>query len=393
MKGCMKMKKVISLLHIFCCIFFLAACCVKNSTQISVELKPMEQDSVPVSAAPSSGADNSAVRKQSLPVSISCAINFTPEQTREMSNFSNGGLYYADEFLYGRLYPVSGSYLRMGTVELNDDGEPVTSGTAVFLDGDVSPSYMCRYDDSLYYVRKDNSEVLYSIARIFTDGTGLQVLYEGADCNYLQIHNERLYFTNADHLFVSTDMNGDDIHIIIDKEVFFPYFIDKYWILYQDDADTESLHLFNIDSRYDIKLNDMQSYVPVITGSELFYLGVPDGEENYHICHMDLSGIELEAEDGITEYVLGREVETGEMDVYTLFTDGEYIYGANNTVASIDDWRSFTDGGYLYLSENCCYLHDGWALGYQLNSNGAVKNILLRSISANAVSVLPRVYG
>lgn len=388
------MKKYSILFLAFVCLTALSACGRGKTTELAVTLDPL-----PVTAI---SADEAEVQNEILtdqetesdaPTVISLSPNFTPEQTREMSNFSNGGFYYADDMLYGRLCPISGNYLRMSAVELNDDGEYIHSGTPFFLDDDVSPSYICRSGDALYYVRELNSTNEISIARVSKDGGDQEILYEGEDCNYLQFHGGRLCFTNEDHNFVSTDINGLDMQIIIEKEVYFPYFIDEEWVLYQDDADNESLHLFNITSRYDIKLNNMRSYTPVIAGSELFYLGIHDGEENRRLCHMDLSNFELKTADGITQYMLDREVEVGGQDVYTMFTDGEHIYGANNTVASIDDWRSFTDEGYSYLSENCRYLHDGWSIGYQLNSNGAVKNIFLRKLTTTATSVLPRVYG
>lgn len=388
------MKKYIILFLAFICLLCLSACGRGKTTELAVKLDALpdisnSEDMSEVQGDIITGTDT----EPDTPEAIFLSLDFNPDQTREMSNFSNGGFYYEDDMLYGRLCPISGKYLRMSAVEISDDGEYIHSGTPFFLDDDVSPSCICRSKEILYYVREHNSTGEISIARVNKDGGDAEILYEGEDCNYLQFHSGRLYFTNEDHNFVSTDVNGAGMQIIIEKEVYFPYFIDDEWVLYQDDADNESLHLFNIANRYDIKLNNMRSYTPVIAGSELYYLGVPDGETNQHLCRIDLSRLELETTEGVTEYVLDREVEVGAQDVYTLFTDGEYIYGANNTVASIADWQSFTDEGYSYLSENCRYLHDGWSLGYQLNSNGAVKNIFLHKLTTAAVSVLPRVYG
>lgn len=385
------MKKATILCLTLICLLFLSACAGSKTTELAVKLETPSD----ISSAAEKNDEKIEVSavEQDSPEAISLSIDFSPEQARIMSNFSNGGLYYTDEMLYGRLCPISGNYLRLGAIKISDDGEYVHSGTPFFLDDDILPSYVCSSGETLYYVRKSNSTEALSIAGVNKDGGNPVILYEGGYCNYLQIHNGRLYFTNEDNYFVSTDMNGSDSQIILSKEVFFPYFIDDEWILYQDDADSESLHLFSVSSCYDIKLNDMRSYTPVITGSDLFYLGVPDGKTNRHLCHIDLSGIKLEVTDGITEYMLEREVDIGEEDVYDLFMDGTYIYGANNTVAPISDWKEFTDDGYSYLSERYNYLHDGWAICIQLNSNGAVKNIFLRKLTTDAVSMLPRVYG
>lgn len=388
------MKKYTVLFLAAVCLICFPACGRSKTTELAVKLEalPIISDSENISKAQDASIAEFAAETYTSEM-IRISPNFNSEQTRNMSNFSNGGFYYADDVLYGQLCPVSGDYLRMSAVELRHDGEYFHFGTPVFMDDDVSASCLCLDGETLYYVRELNSAGGLSICRVNKNGENFEILYEGQDCNYLQLHGGRLFFTNEDHNFVSTDMNGMDMQIIIDKEVYFPYFIDEEWVLYQDDADNESLHFFNTVSRYDIKLNDMRSYTPVIAGSELFYLGVPEGKTNHHLCHIDLSNLELEITDRITEYVLGREVEVGDQDVYTMFTDGEYIYGANNTVASITDWRSFTDEGYSYLSENCLFLHDGFSIGYQLNSSGAVKNIFLRKLTTTAASVLPRVYG
>ena len=384
------MKKTAVLFLALICLLFLPACAGNKTTELSVQLETMSDIS---DAAENSGeAADSPDSTPEIPETISLSFDFGPEQARAMSNFANGGLYCVDEILYGRLCPISGNYLRLSAISINDDGEYVHSGTPYFLDEDILPSYICSSVDTLYYVRKSNTNGALSIAGVNKNGGNPEILFEG-NCNYLQIRDGRLYFTNEDNYFVSTDLNGADMQVILSKEVFFPYFIDDDWILYQDDADNESLHLFSVSTSYDIKLNDMRSYTPVMTGSDLFYLGVPDGITNRRLCHMDLSDIELETADGITEYALDREVEIGEADVYDLFMDGEYIYGANNTVSPISDWKKFTDDGYSYLSERCNYLHDGLAICIQLNSNRDVKNIFLRKLTTENISMLPRVYG
>ena len=105
---------------------------------------------------------------------------------------------------------------------------------AKILDENGTALYLCMDGDYLYYLRD-----WAAVCRVKTDGGDVEVLYDGM-CDYLQIHDGRLYFTDADYHFVSTDMEGNDLQTVVDKEIYYPYFISGDWIVFQDDADDES---------------------------------------------------------------------------------------------------------------------------------------------------------
>lgn len=341
--------------------------CSKKTTELSVTFEP-------VTKASTSDAAHT----------ITFRVDFSSEQSRAMSNFVNGGLYYfSGSTLYGRLLPSDGDYLRMGTVSFGDaEARP--------LDGDISPAYMFIIDEYLYYVRYPNDDGNVSIAKIRPDGTDLTLIYEGKDCDFLQIVGERLYFTDESHRFVSTDTNGGDMRTVINREVYYPYFLDDNYIVFQDESDGESLHLFSLAGEYDIKLNDMSSYSPVICGSYLYYLGRMNENSNFRLYRIDLGDVSINADSGAGSYALERNAEVGECDVYSFYTDGLMIYGANGSAAPLSDWAVFTDRGYDELSERTCYLGEDFTICYRLNEDEKVLEVYIKNYSVDSVSHLPK---
>lgn len=313
---------------------------------------------------------------------ITLSFDFNSEQSRAMSNFVNGGLYYfSGGTLYGRLIPPDGDFLRMGAIDLG-------ATEARILDDDISPAYMLTYDGYIYYVRYSNRDESVSIAKIKPDGTELSLLYEGEDCDFLQTVGGRLYFTDENHCFVSTDMDGDDIQTVIDREVFYPYFLDDDIIIFQDEADGESLHLCSLSEEYDIKLNDMASYSPVICGNQIYYLGRVDAGSELHLCCIDLENISI-VDDGTGSYRLGRDAEIGKYDVYSFHTNGQTIYGANGTTAPLTEWSDFTDDGYTELYERMCHIGDGFTVCYRLNPDEKVLEVFIRNQYSDSETILP----
>ncbi len=313
---------------------------------------------------------------------ITLSFDFSNEQSRAMSNFVNGGLYYfSGGTLYGRFIPPDGDFLRMGAIDLG-------ATEARILDEDISPAYMLTYDGYIYYVRYSNRDEGVSIAKIKTDGTELSLLYEGEDCDFLQTVGERLYFTDENHHFVSTEMGGSDIQTVIDREIYYPYFLDDDIIIFQDEADGESLHLLSLSGEYDIKLNDMASYSPVICGSHLYYLGKVDENTELRMCRIDLADISI-VNDGTGSYTLGRDAEIGKYDVYSFYTDGQTMYGANGTTAPLTEWSDFTDDGYTELCERTCHIGDGFTVYYRLNPEEKVLEVFIRNQYSDSETILP----
>ena len=183
----------------------------------------------------------------------------------------------------------------------------------------------------------------------------------------MQIHNERIYFTDENYHFVSTDMDGKDLKEVVNKEIYYPYFICSDWMIFQDDADSESLHLYNTTYGEEVNITYVKSYSPIMNGKYLYYIDASDGD-NY-LCRIDMSDPE--------KFLCERSEKTLTISDYVI--DGEDIYFVNNTCVALEKWQDveITDESYkemeIYLSEAYNVYHkfdkDGFISGKYLMSN------------------------
>ena len=214
------------------------------------------------------------------------------------------------------------------------------------LDGEGFATYICKDGDVLYYIR--NFE---EICCIGTDGSGAKVLYEGA-CDYLQIHEGRLYFADENYNFVSTDMNGENLITVVDKEIYYPYFICSDWMIFQDDADDESLHLYNTTHGTELNITYVPSYSPIMDGQYLYYTDAADGQ--YFLCRIDMSDPQIFRFEG-SERPLR---EPGFM------IDDKLIYTTNGCGIEKENWKELADDKdvteeiYMYVSEDYTVHHE-----------------------------------
>jgi len=76
------------------------------------------------------------------------------------------------------------------------------------------------------------------------------------------------------------ELDGSNSVPMLDKEVYFPYFVNDQWFIYQDDADNESLHIRHALSGEDIALCHVPGYSPVIYGTDLYFVAFSNGENS-----------------------------------------------------------------------------------------------------------------
>jgi len=256
---------------------------------------------------------------------VSYTPEFNAEQTMAMSNFMSFGYYLIeDEVLYGLTHSQSADG-SLGATPFHMKGDfPEFEETAI-LEKNGSATYLCKDNDTLYYIL--NFE---KVCRIKTDGSGAEVLYEGP-CDYLQIHEGRLYFTNEDYHFVSTDMDGGDLQTVVDKEIYYPYFICSDWMIFQDDADNESLHLYNTTYGTELNITYVPAYNPILDGHYLYY--ADSTEDGHFLCRIDMSDPDTFLFDG-SELPLR---ESGFM------IDDRSFYTTNSNSVAKEDWKKLTD--------------------------------------------------
>jgi len=294
---------------------------------------------------------------------VTYAPEFDARQTAAMSNFMSYGYYLIED---GVLYGLTHSQSLNGTLgatPFHMKGDfPEFEETAV-LDGNGIANYLCKDGDTLYYIL--NYE---KVCRVNTDGSGAEVLYEGA-CDYLQIHEGRLYFADENYHFVSTDMNGGDLKTVVDKEIYYPYFICADWMIFQDDADDESLHLYNTTHGTELNITYFPSYNPILDGHYLYY--TDETEEGYFLCRADMSDPDTFMFDGSELPLLDS----------AFMIDDQFIYTTNTNSVAKEDWKKLTDTSdtveefEMYVSEDYIVYHyfdgDGLITGkYVMSKEG-----------------------
>lgn len=277
--------------------------------------------------------------------------DFSIDQTCEMSSFMRQGMYLIEgDTMYGLCHSES----EQGALAVRDItmvGDFPEFGEPLILDDRGCATYICKDGEYLYYLMN-----YMEVCRIKVDGTGRETLYEGP-CDYLQIHDGALYFTDADFKFVTMPFTGGTPAAVIDRAVFYPYFISGDWLVFQDDADDETLHLANISSDVDVRLTNAISYQPILDGSYLYYVNA--GEADSYLCRIDMSDPSAFAEEASTTPLNGD------------FIIGvDYIISDKNHAVDREDWKdlgavSGDAGRYeMYVSSEYSVQHDYDAEGY-----------------------------
>ncbi|MBE7018086.1 MAG: DUF5050 domain-containing protein [Ruminococcaceae bacterium] len=249
------------------------------------------------------------------------APNFDSEQTMAMSNFMGGGFYYIeDNVIYGLSHSQSNNGA-LAAISFHMKGDFPEIDEIAILDGDGCARYITKYGDYLYYIMDYES-----IRRIKLDGSDMEIIFEGP-CDNLQIHEDRIYFSDEDYWFLSCDMDGGNIEAVVDKEVYYPYFIGTDWLVFQDDADDESLHIYNTTHYTEMNITYFPCYNPVMDGKYLYFVAGDDGSIN--LCRVDMS-------DPYTFYFDRSELSLVD---YAFMIDEEEFYGPNNDKVLKEDWK------------------------------------------------------
>lgn len=280
---------------------------------------------------------------------------FDAEASCAMSNWMNNGFcLIEDDVFYGRYFRSAGSYAELVTMELVNEDGVIRSGEWKQLDGKHWPSCLQKRGDTLYYlIQTQGDSVVEGVGCIKTDGSEARVLYSGA-CRYLSLVGDRLYFTDENARLLSCDLEGGELReeFGLDKKVFYPYFLSEDWLLYQDDADNESLHLLYVPEGLDYKLNDEQSYCPILCGSALFYTTpMAKDADMYYLARIDLSQWDETADEALGCHVPAFSIEhEGALMRLHFCTDGSVIMPDNaDKVAPLDEWYSLSSSQAIHM--------------------------------------------
>lgn len=217
------------------------------------------------------------------------------------------------------------------------------------------------------------------IVKIKAGETKMETLYEGA-CGYMQVTKDGIYFTDENYQYCKMDLKGKNKETILEKEVYYPYLVSSKFLIYQDDADGETLHVYNMKNGNDTRISDVPSFEPMICGDYLYFTTTGSGEDMNYMCRIDMySGKQEKAEqesilfdfyitpDNITlamggfvtvefnEWDKAAEKNSAGFEFYPIYSNGEIwitkCYGENfmgPKKFGTDDEKSI---GYSYVRE------------------------------------------
>ncbi len=220
-------------------------------------------------------------------------VDYSAGQTDRMNTVALGGAYFFDgDDIYGHFFDkdlnacLGKATVKEGT-ELKDQQ---------VLDENCMPTSVVLDGDYIYYCRQDlDDNEKYTLSRVKKDGGDAETLYEG-ECDDIAVRDGKLYYSDADHHYVRADLDGGNSETVLDKEVYYCYWIDDNWLIYQDDADDETLHLYFAPVGGDKKITEVRSLCPVIDGSSLWYVRDEDGEgKDYRLAKLDLKTLKEKA--------------------------------------------------------------------------------------------------
>lgn len=307
----------------------------------------------------------------------SLIINFTPAETAAMSTFMSGGRYAADgDSVYGQAYASDGT-VELVRIDLVQNGSFADVGSYTVLEKGVVPTYVTVYGDDVYYIHGGDDSGLYKVSK---NGGEPQLIIEDA-AEYLQIRGDKLYYCDASYTFRKAELDGGNSTPVLDKEVYFPYFVNDQWFVYQDDADDEALHLRHALSGEDITLCPIPSYSPVIYGTDLYFVASSNGEKT--LAKLDMT-FDPESMDNLSiEY--GDLKEAADI---TISSEGYLYYGLDNGLA-IDRWQYAENPDekyelvYRYLSEE-------YEIYWKIDEQNRVSGIYVSLLSESGSQSLPR---
>lgn len=140
---------------------------------------------------------------------------------------------------------------------------------------------------------------------------------------------------NSSHLY-RCDLNGENVEAILEIPVYYFTIFNNY-VLYQNDRDDMTLHIYDMNSGNDMRITNQRSFWPIYDGNYIYYLSDSTSPEEYQhtLWRTSLDG-KVNEEIGLGCYLGG------------LLLRGDYVYYIN-----IDDsariYRCLKDGSEIEL--------------------------------------------
>lgn len=213
----------------------------------------------------------------------------TAESTRQMSNYMNEGrsVIVDGKYLYGM---SSDGYVGFAEITAGKDKVSIKNEKNLLEeDGYVDSMYYQQSGKYVYcfYSREEDSGVL----KINTKDQKVEKIYDKW-LSYMQILNDRIYFTDENNEYCSMDLDGKDKKTELKgKKIYYPYQFGDGWMLFQDDADGEKLHLMNQKLGIEKTITDAVSYRPIAGDGYIYYMvptSTEDNNETYYLARVSI---------------------------------------------------------------------------------------------------------
>lgn len=256
-------------------------------------------------------------------------LQLTDEEVIDMSSLMVcGESIVVDDMLHGSF---GGNTWDDGTFSMGKVKKDGVGDRAVIADG-VRANNLTEHEGYIYGTL-GNAEII----KVKVGDSKYETVYKGS-CDYVQVYGDRIYFTDENYTLCSVDMNGKDKKTEIDKkEMYYVYILPNDMVLYQDDPDGESIHMYDMKSAKDHKLTNVVSYNPIICGDHLYFAEMINDTE-YDFCRLDLYSGKLEK-------------APGTMDNSEFFIEnGKIIFGTGGYPAlALEDWDKLSETNAMGL--------------------------------------------
>ena len=256
-------------------------------------------------------------------------LQLTDEEVIEMSSVIVWGeSIVVDDMLYGSFGGNTWEDGSFSAAKVKKDG---VGDRAVMAKG-VRASSLTE-EDGYIYGSLGGAEII----KIQAGDSKYDTLYKGT-CNYVQVQGDRIYFTDEQNKLCSVNMDGKDKKTEVNQpEMYYVYVLPNDMVLYQNDPDGESLHMYDLKAAKDYKLTSVVSYNPIICGDYLYFAEVV-GDEVYEFCRLDLYSGKLDK-------------APGTMDNAEFFIEnGKIIFGTGGYPAlALEDWDKLSETNHMGL--------------------------------------------
>lgn len=362
------MKRFLSILLAITLVFCLSACDEKSSSEISSDKN-----------GDTSNTDKKTSNSSTMLLDIN---NITIDQLENIvitqSNRHNLNAFcYDNSWIYGAWGGKTGKGELVKVRYDNSDWTVIDNDTNTYL-------ATCQAIKNGYIYYSQATETAYELIKVRSSGEESKVIIKEHQGS-IQLVDNYIYYTtketfdesingvtqDSSHLY-RCDLNGENVEVILEKPVYYFSVFGDY-ILYQDDKDNMTLHIYDTKQKKDTRINDQRSFFPIFDGEYVYYISDSESDEEFkHKLYKIKPDGSMNTQIDLGCYLMG------------IIMRGDYIYYIN-----LDDnsriYRCLKDGSEVELiTQDSNVEKMQWvnnSLAYTvLNDEGQITNVFICDI-------------